>query len=88
MSDLIENLPISTKESPSNDEYIILDSYFPNKKNIEYFNEMKLSILLSFIFIIVLYAREFYFKKLPLNIFALLSFIIILVTSLSLLIYF
>ena len=88
MSDFIENLPISTNEIPSNNEYIILDSYFPTKKNINYFTEIKLSILLSFLFIIVIYTREFYFNKLPFNIFALLSFIIILVTTLLFLVFF
>ena len=55
MSDLIETLPINNKETPTPDEYNILDNYFPN--NSINLKNVKLSILIAFLFITLLLIR-------------------------------
>ena len=79
MSDLIETLPINNKETPTPDEYNILDNYFPN--NSINLKNVKLSILIAFLFITLLLIREIYLQKISINIFMPLSFVSVLVLT-------
>ena len=87
MSDFIKNLPVNNNEFPNNEENIILDIYFPNKKLIQLFSDIKQSILISIACIILILSREFYFNHLPLSIFIPFSFIIIFIIILLIIIY-
>lgn len=80
MSDLIDTLPINHKELPTQDEYNILDTYFPNTQKIDIYN-IKLSFLISFLSIIIIITKELYFTNISLNIYIPLSFIIIFILS-------
>ena len=87
MSELIKTLPNNNKENPTQNEYEILDVYFPPAHSFD-IRYIKMSILFAFLSIIIIIVRELYLMKIPLNLYITTSFIVTFIISFLILTFF